>query len=133
MWHRFYKFSKGKPGHENMYESPFNLHSQLMLCFLPPGPKFQPRANVVSELKFNIKITLIRHWKWNKIWRRIFNFANVDTTSKQRFCNFVSTSFQHRVNVVKAKSKPIGLLISIDLSIVNIFFLLYEKTIFAIY
>ena len=34
-------------------------------------PTFQRRINVVSTLWSNVEITLIRRWKWNKIWRRI--------------------------------------------------------------
>ena len=38
-------------------------------------PTFQRRINVVSTLWINVEITLILRWKWNKIWRRIFNVA----------------------------------------------------------
>ena len=133
MWHWFYKFSKGKPAHENMYESPFNLHSQLMVRFLPSWPKFQPRVNVVSELKFSIKMTLIQRWKWNKIRRRIFNFAqrwhNVEATLLQLSIDVVSTQSQRCLSYIKTnraivKYRSVNRLIS--------FFLLYEKAFYAI-
>ena len=38
-------------------------------------PTFQRRFNVVSMLWINVEITLMRCWKWNKIWRRIYNVA----------------------------------------------------------
>ena len=99
MWHWFYKFSKGKPGHENMYESPFNLRSQLMLRFPPSQPKFQPRVNVVSESKFNIKMMLIQRWKWNKIRRRIFSFAQRWYNISARRSNNVETTL-HKVETM---------------------------------
>ena len=133
MWHWLYKFSKGKPAHENMYESPFDLHSQLMVRFLPSWRKFQPRVNVVSELKFSIKMTLIQRWKWNKIRRRIFNFAqrwhNVETTLLQLPIDVVSTQSQRCLSYIKTNRaivqyRSVNKLIS--------FFLLYEKTFYAI-
>ena len=133
MWHWFYKFSKGKPAHENMYESPFDLHSQLMVRFLPSWRKFQPRVNVVSELKFSIKMTLIQRWKWNKIRRRIFNFTqrwhNVETTLLQLPIDVVSTQSQRCLSYIKTNRaivqyRSVNKLIS--------FFLLYEKTFYAI-
>ena len=33
--------------------------------------------NVESTLWINLEITLIRRWKWNQIWRRIFNIAQL--------------------------------------------------------
>ena len=82
-------------------------------------PTFQRRINVVSTLWINVEITLIRRWKWNKIRRRIFNVAqhwynvavrrwnNVDTTLSQLCSNLAST-------IVKAVSKPVGLVLSTD-------------------
>ena len=58
----------------------------------------------ISTLWINVEITLIRRWKWNKIRRRIFN---VDTTLSQFCSNLAST-------LVKAVSKPAGLVISTD-------------------
>ena len=73
-------------------------------------PTFQRRIIVVSTLWINVEITLIRHWKWNKIRCRIFNVAkrwynisarrwnnvettlhNVKTILVQPWYNFVST------------------------------------------
>ena len=99
-------------------------------------PTFQRRINVVSTLWINVKITLIRRWKWNKIRRRIFNVVqrwynvgarrwndvettlhnvkttlhNVDTKLYQRCFNLAWT-------LVKAILKPIGLVMIMDLQI----------------
>ena len=83
-------------------------------------PTFKRRINIVLMLWIYVEIALIRRWKWNKIRRRIFNVAlhwynvgvrcwnNVDTTLSQRCFNVAST-------LVKALSKPVGLVISTDL------------------
>ena len=83
-------------------------------------PTFQRRINVVSTLWINVKIMLIRRWKWNKIRRRTFNIA-------QRWCNagvrrwnkVDKTLFRRCFNVssalVKAISKPVRLVISTNL------------------
>ena len=82
-------------------------------------PTFQRRINVVSTLWINVEITLIRRWKRNKIRRRILNVAqrwynlgvrrwnNVDTTLSWRYFSVCWT-------LVKAISKPVGLVISTD-------------------
>ena len=36
---------------------------------------FQCQINIVSTLWITVEITLIRHWKWNKIRSRFFNVA----------------------------------------------------------
>ena len=43
---------------------------------------FQRRINVVSTLWINVEITLIRQWKWNKIWCNVIarRWNNVETT-----------------------------------------------------
>ena len=99
-------------------------------------PTFQCRINVVSTLWINVEITLIRHWKWNKIRRRIFNVAqpwynvsarrwnnvettlhndettlhNVRTTLIQRCFSLASTLFKTVLN-------PFGLVMIMDLQI----------------
>ena len=87
---------------------------------IPSQPTFQCRINVVSTLWINVEITLIRHWKWNKIRRRIFNVAqrwynvsarrwnNVETTLIKRCFNLTWT-------LVKAILNPIGLVMIMDL------------------
>ena len=100
---------------------------------VPSQPTFQRQINVVSTMWINVKITLIRRWKWNKIWRRIFNVAkrwynvsarrwnniettlhnleimkhNVTTTLIQRCFNLAST-------LVKPILNPIGLVMIVD-------------------
>ena len=97
-------------------------------------PTFQRRINVFSTLWIIVEITLIWRWKWKKIRCRTSNVAqhwykvgvqrwnnvkstlyNVDATVFQRW----TTSFQRSFNVVwtsvKAISKPIWLVKSMDL------------------
>ena len=45
------------------------------LCNSLPIPS--QHFNVESTLWINLEITLIRRWKWNQIWRRIFNIAQL--------------------------------------------------------
>ena len=105
---------------------------------------FQHRINVVSVLWINVEITLIRRWKWNKIWRRIFNVAqrwynvsarrwnNVGTTLIQRCFNLAST-------LVKPILNPIGLVMIVDCVIVihvkymNSFYSAIWESIFLLY
>ena len=109
---------------------------ELLAGFHTSQPTFQRWINVVSMLRINVEITLIRHWKWNKIRRRIFNVAqpwynvsarrwnNVETTLHndettlhkvgttliQRCFNLASTLFKTVLN-------PFGLVIIMDLQI----------------
>ena len=87
---------------------------ELLAGFHTSQPTFQRWINVVSMLRINVEITLIRHWKWNKIRRQIFNFAqrwyNASTrrwnnvTQRQndlakRLYNVDTTLFQPSVDV----------------------------------
>ena len=61
----------------------------------------------VSTLWISVEMTLIRGWKWSKIWRRIFNVAqrwynvvvrrwnNVETTLIQLYLDVASACSQH--------------------------------------
>ena len=66
-----------------------------------------------------VEIMFMRHWKWNKI--RPWNW---NTTLTQRHknivkhCYVVSTLVQCSLNPAKARSKPVGLLMSMDLKII---------------
>ena len=97
-------------------------------------PAFHRRINILSRFWITVETTLIRRWKWNKIRNRTFNVAqqwynvgvqqwknvksmlrNTDETVFQ----YCTTSFQRCFNVastlVKAISKPIWLVKSMDL------------------
>ena len=104
-------------------------------------PIFQPWISIVSTLWINVQMTLIPCWKWNKIRGRIFNVAQRRNKAKQSTtfiqCFLIASQrcFSRRCNsdiklsqrclhiastLVKAISKPIWLLISIDLQIIFI-------------
>ena len=119
-------------------------------------PTFQRRINVVSTLWINVKITLIRRWKWNKIRRRIFNVAqrwynvsarrwnnvettlhNVETTLHNVGTTLIQRCFNLASTLVKPILNPIGLVMIVDCEIVEymlntwiVFILLNEKTFF---
>ena len=105
----------------------------------------------IFQRRINVEITLIRRWKWNKIWRRIFNVAqrwynvsarrwnnvkttlhNVGTTLIQRCFNLAST-------LVKPILNPIGLVMIVDCVIVihvkymNSFYSAIWESIFLLY
>ena len=96
-------------------------------------PTFQRRINVVSTLWINVKITLIRRWKWNKIRRRIFNvvqrwynvnarrWKNVETTlhNVETMLRNVGITliqrFELASTLVETILNPIGLVMIMDL------------------
>ena len=92
-------------------------------------PVFQRPINVVSMLWINVEITLIRRWKWNKIWRRIFNVAqrwnnvsarrwnNVETTLHNVETTLIQRCFTLASTLVKTILNPIGLVMIMDLQI----------------
>ena len=109
-------------------------------------PTLQLRINVVSTLWINVKITFIPRWKWNKIWRRIFNIAqrwynvsvrrwnNVETTLHNVEIALIQCCFNLASTLVKAILNPIGLVMIMDFSNRWIVFILpNEKTFFTIY
>ena len=100
----------------------FSENLQALFLYIPSQPTFQRRINVFSTLWINVEITLIQHWKWNKIRRRIFNVAqrwynisalhwnNFKTTLhtiETTLCNVGTTLIQLCFNLVSTLVKAI--------------------------
>ena len=66
-------------------------------CWNNPNtqPIFQRRINFVSTFWINVKVTLIRRLKWNRIRRSILNVA-------ERWYNFILTLLQRVFNISKS-------------------------------
>ena len=91
----------------------------LILCFFKTSDPVN--ISMSDQRCFNVEITLIRRWKWNKI----FNVHMVDTSSvpdvETTLRNDETTLYQGCFNLtsmlVKAILNPIGLVMIMDLQI----------------
>ena len=107
----------------------FVKHVQTAAFVYKPTLTYPANISTSDQRCFNVKITLIWCWKWNKIRRRIFNFAqrwynvsarrwnNVETTLHNVGTTLIQRCFNLASTLVKTILNPIGLVMIMDLQI----------------
>ena len=110
MWHRFYKFRSNKWD----IKICMNLHLIWMVnwyyVFSIPDQHFRVGSTLIQCCESKLKVDPTLKMKHNPTSEHDFEIK-----PKERCYNFASTLLQRNLNVVKAISKPIGLLRSMDL------------------